>query len=548
VDAMHAHNRNEPDVPGASGGPAFTRRSFLAGAASVPLSLLLANRLPALAGAAAPAVSGTQAACALPKEVLTRIERGYRADRCGQIMVVPRGFNYVSGGISHSTPWGYTQDVPMLWYGPGVIRAQGKVSRVVTSADIAPTVAKLAGFTDFKAPDGTVMDEAIVPGAQPTLVVVLVWDAGGRYVLDLWPRMWPNLKGLIPKGTWYENATVGSNPSNTAPIHATIGTGAFPKTHGVVDNIIRFSDGKLADPWSRGPGAMLVDTLAEQYQAAMGNKAEVGMCGTLNWHLGMLGHGTQNGGPRTLAVLKDKSEDSATSHHRWGMPQDLADFYRFPGYVNDLPPLLHYFDVADRSDGKMDGRWRGHDIAAQQGGFHTPARIPFQTAAIQKVVATEGFGHHAQPDLLFLNYKIIDEIGHLYSASSGEMHDTVGVQDAYLASFIAFLNKQVGAGKWALLVTADHGHTADPSVSGGTAIHESSLHSGLVSHFDNDGDGVTAFPKLRPIWLNVDQDELRANGHTLENASDYVNGYKQGGQKVFEAAFASSILGHLPCA
>ena len=58
-----------------------------------------------------------------------------------------------------------------------------------------------------------VMDEAIVAGSQPKLVVVLVWDAGGRYVLNLWPRMWPHLKGLIPKGTWYENASVGSNPS-----------------------------------------------------------------------------------------------------------------------------------------------------------------------------------------------------------------------------------------------------------------------------------------------------------------------------------------------
>ena len=63
---MDAHDRNEPEISETSRGPAFTRRSFLAGAASVPLSLLLANRLPALAGGAAPTLTGTQAACALP--------------------------------------------------------------------------------------------------------------------------------------------------------------------------------------------------------------------------------------------------------------------------------------------------------------------------------------------------------------------------------------------------------------------------------------------------------------------------------------------------
>ena len=49
--------------------------------------------------------------------------------------------------------------------------------------------------------------------------------------------------------------------------------------------------------------------------------------------------------------------------------------------------------VADAADGTKDGRWRGHSIDAAQGGFHTPARVPFQTRAIQEVITREGFGH-----------------------------------------------------------------------------------------------------------------------------------------------------------
>ena len=160
---MDAHDRNEPEISETSRGPAFTRRSFLAGAASVPLSLLLANRLPALAGGVVPTLTGTQAACALPKEVLTRIERGYRADRCGQIMVVPRGFNYVSGGISHSTPWGYTQDVPMFLYGPGVIRAQERQPGPVGPGMPEGVVHVVVPRTDTLVPE---------PPQQPDVLVV----------------------------------------------------------------------------------------------------------------------------------------------------------------------------------------------------------------------------------------------------------------------------------------------------------------------------------------------------------------------------------------
>jgi hypothetical protein len=70
----------------------------------------------------------------------------------------------------------------------------------------------------FDAPDGSPMQEAILPNRpKPKLVVVLVWDAGGRYVLSLFPRATPHLQELVRKGVWYENASVGSNPRPSAP-------------------------------------------------------------------------------------------------------------------------------------------------------------------------------------------------------------------------------------------------------------------------------------------------------------------------------------------
>ena len=102
----------------------------------------------------------------------------------------------------------------MLWYGPGFVPARGQVDRPVTSAGIAPTVARLLRFDGFTAPDGQPMTEAIAPGDEakgpPRLIVTMVWDAGGMDVLDSHATAHPYYDSLIPEGTDYTNATVGS--------------------------------------------------------------------------------------------------------------------------------------------------------------------------------------------------------------------------------------------------------------------------------------------------------------------------------------------------
>jgi len=544
-------------------GHGFSRREFLAGAAALPAGLWVNQVLLGAirmgsdrTGVGFGRGSGPQAACALPPNVLARIKRGWDPQRSGQLMIVPHGWNYVSGAISHSTPWAYTQDVPMLWYGPGIIRARGNVNRQVNVADIAPTVAKLVKFP-FSAHDGHSMDEAIKDNhPKPKLAVVLVWDAGGRYVLNLHSGSWSHLKGLIPKGTWYGNAAVGSNPSNTAPVHVTIGTGAFPRTHGVVDNIIRFGDGHLGDPWSRGPGVIKVPTLADQYAKAMGSNAVTAMFGTLPWHLGMVGQGAAlPGGRKHLVVLR--ANTSGSTAPRWELPTRFSSYYRFPSYVNSLPPLKSYWGWADLADGRKDGKWRGHDIGAAEGGFHTPARIPYQTNAIKAVIEHENLGHHAEPDLLFLNYKIIDEIGHEYFADSLEMGDTVRVQDRFLQVLVDYLNKRL-PNQWVLCVTADHGHTATHSRTGGMPVLESRLQSLVEGRFDADGDGRKLVQTIRPIWLQLSPAEMKDNGTRLTNVSNFVadltasqvakpGTFHNGGAKVFDAVFAGSLLPNLSC-
>jgi type I phosphodiesterase/nucleotide pyrophosphatase len=539
----------------------LTRRAFLTGAAAIPPALLLGNALPAGAGAARSRAGGAGApgACALPPEVLNRVKRGWDPQRSGQLLYVPHGWNYLDGFISHSTPWGYTQNVPMLWYGPGFVPAKGSRDTPVTSPDIAPTIARLVKFP-FDAPDGSPMQEAILPNRpKPKLVVVLVWDAGGRYVLSLFPRATPHLQELVRKGVWYENASVGSNPSNTAPIHASIGTGAFPRTHGVVDNTIRFPDGSLAEPWSRGPGVLKVPTLADEYAKAKGSSARTALFGSLSWHLGMLGQGAAlPGGVRHVAVLKSLHAP-VQGNAWWALPDSLASYYRFPAYVNDLPPISAYTkQYADAVDGKLDGTWRGHSIQQALRGFHTPARVPFQTHAIKALIERERLGQHDEPDLLFLNYKIIDEIGHEYYADSPEEGDTVRVQDEFLQVLVDYLDKRFPR-QWVLCLTADHGHTASPGRTGAAALLEPTIHRLLQRRFDTPAGHPPLVQIARPTWVNLNPDRVAA-GVPFDAMSQYVSNLTvsqiadpstiapgQGPTRAFDAVFAGQLLQHLQC-
>ena len=155
---------------------------------SVAALAVLAPGLPVTPARAA--TDWAAVAYSLPHDQLLRIWRGTEADRSGQILVVPQQPNFLGSNFPHSGPWDYLQDVPMLWYGPGYLKPQPAVQRPVTIAGIAPTTAGLLQFDGFDAPDGSALPEvlAAAPDTPPKLIVTMVWDAGGRSVLDTWPN------------------------------------------------------------------------------------------------------------------------------------------------------------------------------------------------------------------------------------------------------------------------------------------------------------------------------------------------------------------------
>ena len=92
---------------------------------------------------------------------LTRAAKlSYFSGRSGDIVFIPRPY-WIERGLAatHGSPHQYDTHVPVILYGAGI--QTGEHLTVVTPADIAPTLAFLAGVT-LPQPDGRVLTEALV--------------------------------------------------------------------------------------------------------------------------------------------------------------------------------------------------------------------------------------------------------------------------------------------------------------------------------------------------------------------------------------------------
>ena len=245
-------------------------------------------------------------ACALEKEILLRIWRGHDDDNSEDLTTVPLEPNY-SGSFnitSHSGPWDYLQRVPLVFYGPETIKAQGQPLRENASiVDVYPTVGELA---DVSLPprDGRVLDGAIDDdrSESPKLILTIMWDGVGRNVLERWPEAWPTLRRMEREGTSYLNAVVGSSPSITPATHSSLGTGAYPRRHGVTAIEYRDDAGNVNTAFAkRDPSGLDLTTFADEIDRELGNEPLAGLIGWRSWHQGMLGHGdmTPGGGRRS---------------------------------------------------------------------------------------------------------------------------------------------------------------------------------------------------------------------------------------------------------
>jgi len=474
--------------------------------------------------------------CGLDEGWLELIRRGYAEERVGQIAVLPRTPAYMAGGgrgWSHSGPWDYLQRVPLVFYGPGRIPPVGDVSRPATIADIAPTIAAL--LKGVVQADGRVLSEVARVGrsllrrSSPRLIVTVVLDGAGGNVLDRWRDEWPVLAGMMRDGVSYTAARVGSSPSVTPAIHATLGTGRFPATHGISSVEMRDETGAVVDAFFDGTSArfLQVPTIAELWDEQNRNRALVGMIGHVPWHLGMIGKGAEAPrGDRDHAAWLDLESN------RWITNEE---HYELPAAFEDQSDLGSRLEELDASDGSRDRRWRGVPLDDESRIEEVPAFTEHHVEKLIEMIVQEGYGDDEITDLLFTNFKQIDLLGHYFNMASVQVRDAVAAGDAALGALVDHLNDSVGRGDYVIIVTADHGQQPDAAAVDGYGIDPTELFADVVQRFG------PVVQDVAPTEIFLDEDALAQGDHSIEDVARFLGNYRlrDNAEGFFEQLFGS---------
>ncbi|MDQ4006213.1 MAG: alkaline phosphatase family protein, partial [Actinomycetota bacterium] len=521
-------------------------------------------------GAPPGAPSIEEMATRLGGDVMRALVHGYHPQTSADIAFVPQPYNVVvrwSGeGLgtdladprtTHPTPWSYHQRVPIVLYGPGAAGERGFVpagARWRNPIDVTLLPSTLASLLHTRFGPAEPLPGAVRGAGVPKAVVVIAYDGGGWNLLEEWPKAWPVLRGMMEGGTVYTNATIGSAPAVTSAIHANMGTGTYPSSHGVAEITARLPDGSVGDVFfgeEADPELLLDPTFADQWDRENGNDPWVGMIGYESWHLGMMSHGAGwPGGDRDVAVL-------------WEQEPGIGEFftneelYELPEYLPGEEDLQARLDALDAQDGAIDGSWRGYDLADPKVVPATPAFVEHQGDALLRLLEREPIGDDDVTDLIFVEMKPTDFGGHLWNMVAPEEERVLRAQDDVLGEIVDALDREVGRGEWVLAMTADHGQTPKPETTGGLRIHPDLLGRAVDDYF-----GRTIVQKVTPSGMFLHLDAMHANGITLEEVARFIGDYRYGdglpadtersgipeetlNRRVFAAALPSSFLAGL---
>ncbi|HEX6261412.1 MAG TPA: alkaline phosphatase family protein [Actinomycetota bacterium] len=440
--------------------------------------------------------------------------RGYHPERSGDLQMILQPFNtsnypHESRSLvpddprsSHSLVWGYTDRVPIVVYAPNLVEPQDRTDEA-TLADLAPTTARLMGL-DVSFPDGEPLPGIEAPARPPKVIVTCVIDGGGWNVLQKWPDAWPMLARLARDGALYRNGYMGSFPNVTASAHATIGTGAFPRAHGISGHHVRAGRGTqpaLGELGAADPSRILVPTLADVWDEETGGRAWIGEIGYQVWHLGMIGRG----GERPVAVYWDEAGND------WAVQN--PELYRMPG---EVPPRAALTDRMRRYFGPERGAAR--DREGGKAICCDPPIVEHQGDLLEATLRVEPIGETGVTDLLYVNYKAPDYAGHV--SNMLDPHERVALEavDRDLERLVAVLERRFRPGEWALILTADHGQCPLIEEAGGVRLDLVQLSEDLEGELD--GGTVVG---IRPSEVFLDADRA-----AVERLATSIAGYRYG--------------------
>ena len=446
---------------------------------------------------------------ATQQRFLNMFARSYFPGRTGQLLIVPREGDFITRHdqdvpYMHGSPWAYDVAIPLMFVGPTV--RVGTYSMPAVQQDVAPTLAAALGVHMPPTSTGRVLPVLKAGMARARVVVLIVLDGMRRDYFDRYATLMPTLTTLRQRGAWFTQAQLNILPSNTAVGHATIATGTGPAVHGATGVNVYDRIGRVRHEMFAGaePGDLMVLTLADVWQLSTSGRAIILAQGSIDRAATPLaGHGAcqLNGVPVVLASYDQRTGKWSTNPH----------CYRLPGYLKEVNASALWAG---------DAEWMHHKIDTPAAVRYSALFPAFEADAMVAMIEHEPVGEDGIADLILLNYKGADFVGHKYGPDSQELRVTLGEMDHHLARVLDALEKKVG-NDYLLAVTADHGMPSEPS-SADRRHFAPSIIDLLNNKFDPEGKQlVTAF-EPENLQIFVDEERLSELGLTLPDLARFL--------------------------
>lgn len=326
---------------------------------------------------------------------------------------------------------------------------------------------------------------AAVP-ERPRLIVLISVDQMRADYVDWYGSRWKHgLRRLFDQGAYFRNARYPYLDTQTCPGHATLGTGAYPRTHGMVLNTWFDRQRQQAIECTEDPASPLI-----AYGPAPrpeGHSAKNLMAPTLGDEM----QAQLRPRPRVVGL----SMKARAAVHLSGHTPDLVLWREGRAWVTArafaterLPWVQHFIDrtpiaallaipwtrllpdtaYKHRDDGLAESPSRGwastfpHPLAgngpAPMGKFtESPAADAYLAQLAGASIRALKLGQGPGTDLLGVSFSTTDLVGHDFGPRSHEVQDVLLRLDVVLGQLLTTLDQTVGRDNYVVALSADHG-------------------------------------------------------------------------------------------
>ena len=315
-------------------------------------------------------------------------------------------------------------------------------------------------------------------GVKPALLVFITVDQLREDYLEKWQSQFTGgLKQLVEGGAFFTNGYQDHAITETAPGHASVMSGRFPRSTGITRNIAGVNNDPNApligvNGLSASPFRFRGTTLTDWLTAA-------------------------NARTRALSIsVKDRAAILPIGRSRQQVYWYVGNTFTTSKYYADsLPDWVKAFDARRMPEHFAGKVWNlllppasypepdSVPIENQGRGFLFPKNLPSDSAQaaaflpatpfMDEVLAALaldglerlGLGRGPQTDILAVSFSPTDYIGHAFGPDSREIHDQILRLDRTLGRFLDSLYRLRDRSRVIVALTADHGVTPLPELS-----------------------------------------------------------------------------------